>query len=64
MLICPMKMILKILGLEMDFELDIDSDAEIAIVIDNESGSFLKGKGAGNILMEINTKGKLIFGVT
>ena len=47
-----------ILGLEMDFELDIDSDAEIAIVIDNESGSFLKGKGAGNILMEINTKGK------
>jgi len=47
-----------ILGLEMDFELDIDSDAEIAIVIDNESGSFLKGKGGGNILMEINTKGK------
>ena len=47
-----------ILGLEMDFELDIDSDAEIAIVIDNEFGSFLKGKGTGNILMEINTKGK------
>ena len=47
-----------ILGLEMDFELDIDSDAEIAIVIDSESGSFLKGKGGGNILMEINTQGK------
>ena len=45
-------------GLEMNFELAVDSDAEIAIVIDDESGSFLKGKGGGNILMEINTKGK------
>jgi len=45
-------------GIEMNFELDIDSDAEIAIVIDNETGSFLKGKGGGNVLMEINTKGK------
>ena len=41
-------------GLEMNFELAVDSDAEIAIVIDDESGSFLKGKGGGNILMEIN----------
>ena len=42
----------------MNFELDVTNKAEIKVVIDKESGSFLSGSGAGNILMEINTNGK------
>ena len=45
-------------GLEMNFELDVKNNAEIKVVIDKESGSFLSGHGAGNILMEIDTNGK------
>ena len=45
-------------GLQMNFELDINNNAEIKVVIDKESGSFLSGHGAGNILMEIDTNGK------
>ena len=45
-------------GLQMNFELDVNNNAEIKVVIDKESGSFLSGRGAGNILMEIDTKGK------
>jgi hypothetical protein len=45
-------------GLQMNFELDINNNAEIKVVIDKESGSFLSGRGAGNILMEIDTNGK------
>ena len=45
-------------GLEMNFELDVNNNAEIKVVIDKESGSFLSGHGAGNILMEIDTNGK------
>ena len=45
-------------GLQMNFELDVNNNAEIKVVIDKESGSFLSGQGAGNILMEIDTNGK------
>lgn len=45
-------------GLEMEFDLDINPEAEVEIVIDKELGSSLKGRGAGNILLEINTNGK------
>ena len=45
-------------GLEMNFELDVNPNAEIEIVIDKETGSYLSGRGAGNILMEIDTNGK------
>lgn len=45
-------------GLEMNFELDVNNKAEIGVVIDKESGSYLSGRGAGNILMEIDTNGK------
>jgi hypothetical protein len=36
----------------------VNNNAEIKVVIDKESGSFLSGHGAGNILMEIDTNGK------
>ncbi|GGG48753.1 DUF490 domain-containing protein [Bizionia arctica] len=45
-------------GLELDFDLDITQDAEIEIVIDKDSGSTIKGKGEGGLLIEINTNGK------
>ena len=42
----------------MTFDLDVTPDAEVEIVIDKNSGSSLKGSGAGLLLMEINTNGK------
>lgn len=48
----------EIKGLELDFELDVNNNASVEIVIDQETGSYLSGRGAGNLLMEINTKGK------
>ena len=45
-------------GLEMDFRLDVNNKATIEIVIDQETGSYLSGSGAGNLLMEIDSKGK------
>lgn len=48
----------EIRGIEMDFELDVTNEASIEIVIDQETGSSLSGRGAGNLFMEINTNGK------
>ncbi len=45
-------------GLELQFELDLNKYAEVEVVIDQESGSTLKGYGAGTLLIEINTNGK------
>jgi len=45
-------------GLELEFELDVTPDAEIEIVLDQEAGSVLKGKGSGLMLIEINTNDK------
>jgi hypothetical protein len=45
-------------GLQMNFELDIKSNADVEIVIDKESGSYLRGRGVGGVLLEINNKGE------
>lgn len=45
-------------GLDLNFELDVTQDAEIEIVIDKNSGSTIKGRGVGGLLIEINTNGK------
>lgn len=45
-------------GLSMNFDLDITEDAEVEIVVDKESGSTLRGRGSGNLLIEIDTNGK------
>lgn len=45
-------------GLEMQFDLDVTPQAEIEIVVDPQTRSTLKGTGAGNLLIEINTNGK------
>jgi hypothetical protein len=44
-------------GLTMNFDFDIDKNAEIKIVIDKATGSYLQGTGKGNIIMDIDTKG-------
>ncbi|WP_338733993.1 translocation/assembly module TamB domain-containing protein [Mangrovimonas cancribranchiae] len=45
-------------GLELDFDLEITQDAEIEIVIDKNSGSTIRGRGEGGLLIDINTNGK------
>ncbi|WP_109300571.1 translocation/assembly module TamB domain-containing protein [Aquimarina sp. AU474] len=45
-------------GLELNFDLDVNDNAEVEIVINKENGSSLKGRGAGTLLIEINTNGK------
>ncbi len=45
-------------GLELNFELDVNKNAEVEIVVDKKTGSSLKGRGAGTLLIEINTNGK------
>ena len=42
----------------MTFNLDINNNAEVEIVVDQVSGSTLTGRGSGNILMETNIEGK------
>ena len=48
----------KINGIELDFDLNLNRNAEIEILIDRSSGSTIKGYGDGNLIMEINNKGK------
>jgi len=45
-------------GLSLNFELDINKNAEVEVVIDQVNRSTLKGRGAGTLLLEINTLGK------
>ena len=42
-------------GLELNFDLDVTNDAQVEIEME---GSTLRGKGAGTLLIEINTLGK------
>ncbi len=42
-------------GLELNFDLDVTNDALVELDLD---GSILRGKGAGTLLIEINTLGK------
>ena len=45
-------------GIEMMFDLAVTPEAEIEIVVDQQTGSTLRGTGEGLLLMEINTNGK------
>lgn len=44
-------------GLQMNFDLDVTPEAEVEIVVDPANKSFLRGIGAGNLLLEIDTSG-------
>ena len=45
-------------GVELNFNLDVTPDAEVEVVVDQQTGSSLKGTGAGLLLFEINTEDK------
>lgn len=45
-------------GLSLNIDLEVTKDAEAQVVIDEVNGSQLTGKGAGNLRIEINTRGK------
>ncbi len=45
-------------GLELKFDLDITTEAEIEVILDRETGHGMKAKGNGTLLLEINTLGK------
>ncbi len=48
----------EISGLTLAFDLTVTDDALVEVVIDQESGSALRGRGNGNIKLEIKTTGK------
>lgn len=48
----------EIKGLTLNFDLDVTPEAQIEVMIDQENGSFLRGNGVGNLLIEINTNGR------
>ncbi|WP_243765955.1 translocation/assembly module TamB domain-containing protein [Polaribacter cellanae] len=45
-------------GLELNIDLEVTKDAVAQIVIDEVYGSQLKGRGSGNLRIEIDTRGK------
>ncbi|MDC7993485.1 translocation/assembly module TamB domain-containing protein [Altibacter sp. HG106] len=45
-------------GLSLNFDLDITDEAEVEVVVDKVNNSTLKGRGAGTLLIRINTNGK------
>ncbi len=47
-------------GLELRFDLNITPVAEVEITVDQTNGSYLRGRGFGNLLIEINTNGKFV----
>ena len=47
-------------GLELKFNLDINQNADIEVILNRNSGHGMKGRGNGNLLLEINTLGKFV----
>ena len=42
---------------DLDFELDVTPDAEVQLIFDSKIGDIIKGRGNGNLQMEVNTEG-------
>jgi hypothetical protein len=49
---------IEVKGLVLDFDLNVNENALIEIVIDKEAGSTIKGRGVGGLNFLINTNGK------
>lgn len=45
-------------GVDMNFDLEVTPDAKVSIIFDEKIGDVMKGRGKGNIKMEVNTSGK------
>lgn len=50
----------EITGLELRFDLEVTPSAVVEITVDPTNGSYLRGSGYGNLLLEINTLGKFV----
>ena len=50
----------EISGLELRFDLEVTPTASVEITVDPTNGSYLRGSGYGNLLLEINTLGKFV----
>lgn len=48
----------EISGLTLNFQLEVTDDAELQIIFDEKIGDVVKVKGVGDMLMEIDNKGK------
>jgi hypothetical protein len=44
-------------GILLNFDLEVTPDAEIQIIFDSKIGDVIRGRGSGNLKMEINTQG-------
>ena len=44
-------------GIQMNFDLEATTDAEIQLIFDSKVGDIMKGRGTGNLKMAINTLG-------
>lgn len=44
-------------GMQMNFDLEVTPDAEVQLIFDSKIGDVIKGRGQGNIKMDINTSG-------
>lgn len=44
-------------GIDMNFDLSVTPDAEVRLIFDEQAGDVIKGRGEGNIKMEITTLG-------
>lgn len=44
-------------GLELEFDLEINPNAEVEVILDRNSGHGIKGRGNGTLLFKINTLG-------
>ena len=47
-------------GIQMDFNLEVDENAEIQIIFDETVGDVMKAKGEGDMQMKINTNGEFL----
>jgi hypothetical protein len=45
-------------GIQLNFDLEVTPDAEVQMIFDPTVGDILKGKGSGDLKMQINTLGK------
>ncbi len=53
----------KLRGLSLNFDLDVTNDAEVQLIFDPKVGDKMRGRGNGNLKININTLGKFeIFG--
>ena len=44
-------------GLTLDFDIDVTQDAYVELIFDPRTGDIIRGRGNGNLQMEINTNG-------